>query len=151
MNMCTYCDINPICVIKADMAKHSMYADIRIERCEFNKSTTVNNSLNQLGIMPRAINSITGRPTVDREKINAISNANREEKKNQEKVNTPETKTSLQAIPMVLDHTCPSCNATTFKEDAGKCAKCGKDVCSCCATIDGDSKDILCPECWQAL
>lgn len=153
MSLCKECDIKPICNIYSDIAKHMVHASITIDSCDFNNNHMMRTKEKEL--KPKVeIDPFTGKPKVDRDRINELSNKNRKEKmKQQEKAAKvkAEPKTTFVAEPLVLDHTCGGCGASTFKEDAAKCSTCGKDICSCCATVDGDTKNLLCPECWQAL
>lgn len=151
MTLCKKCDIKPICTIYSDIAKHMVHANINIDKCNFNSHKTGTKEKGE--ITKVEIDPFTGKPKVDRDKITELSNKNRQEKIKQEKAaqKKAEPKTTFVAEPLVLDHTCEGCGASTFKEDAAKCSTCGKDICSCCATVDGDTLNLLCPECWQAL
>lgn len=143
--ICNNCEIRDICNINSDMKKYVTYAKINISSCNFYKSTLVKAPVNQANIDP-----FTGKKKVDRDKITELSNLNRkikEESAAKEAKAKPKLKVE-SAKPLKLDHICEGCGASTFKEDKSKCDKCGKAVCSCCATLDGDSKNLLCPECW---
>lgn len=151
MSLCKECNIKPICTIYNDISKHMTHANITIDSCDFNNRTHVKKARLK---STTEIDPFTGKPKVDRNKINELSNKNRQEKiKQQEKEakHRVEPKTTFVAEPLVLDHICKGCGANTFKGDASKCNVCGKDICSCCATVDGDTRNLLCPECWQAL
>ena len=151
MLQCQDCSLKPICNIYNDVIKHSMYANILIVDCKFNKKEEVKQEPVQ--VIHNDIDPFTGKSKATRDKINELSNKNRELKEQLKKEEKPKPKPApkFTAEPLVLDHTCETCGATTFKEDVGTCSECGKAICSCCATIDGDTKKILCQECWVKL
>lgn len=146
MVVCKNCKNKPICNIYSDIEKHLAHINIEIQRCNF---------LNDSNLIMQ--NNITRTPAynrtqVDSDKINELSNKVREDKiKQQKKLAEAKPKTSIVATPLVLDHTCNTCGASTFKEDSSHCDECGKEICSCCATVDGDSNRILCESCWIKL
>lgn len=149
MSLCNNCNNRPICNVFSDMSKHMSYADIVIQRCKFCRDTDVKESISSV---PRT--TAYNRSEIDSNKINELSNKNRKmkiEQQNLEKKKEQKPNPKIVATPLVLDHTCKSCNATTFKEDSSNCDECGKEICSCCATVDGDTKRILCEKCWLSL
>lgn len=159
--ICNECYNKPICVIYADIMKHAGSAEVSINTCNYRKwiyeSYRKDEKFERVETVKKEIDPFTGKPKVDRDKINELSKrksqekklAAKEAKKDEEK--KPKTKVEPVAIPLVLDHTCPGCGGTTFKSDASKCDKCGSDICSCCATVNGDNNEILCPKCWAEL
>lgn len=157
---CEGCAIKAICTIYADVNRHSVYADVLITNCNFRRLNTfqtpdVRNQVNnKIEVTSKTeIDHLTGKFKIDRDKITEVSNQKRKEKEekvaNQRKIEKPKVK--LEAKPLILDYTCPGCGGTTFKEDHSFCNNCGKDICSCCATIDSDTKNLLCPDCWESL
>lgn len=149
---CKNCDLKPICNIYQDVQKHSAYANILILDCAFNKKPI--ESVKQQVVQPKVVDPFTGKPKVDRDKITELSNKNREEKERkmkEQKIIEEKPMPKFTAEPLVLDHTCETCGATTFKDDISHCNECGKTICSCCATIDGDTHKLLCQECWEKL
>lgn len=159
--LCNECYNKPICIIYSDIMKHAGSAEISINKCNYRKWIYENYSKNEkfkkIETIEKEIDPFTGKPKVDREKINELSKRKREEKNNvwqqsqKNKQTMPKTKIEHATIPLTLDHTCPGCGGTTFKNDASKCDKCGADICSCCATVNGDNHDVLCPKCWAEL
>ena len=148
MKLCNNCGNKIICNIYSDALKHSIYADISINTCEFYNSKEVTQQ-------PKSVtkNRSYGdfiRRNIDRDKINELSNKYSKEKEKNEAELKKEAKPkiALDAKPLELDHKCPSCEAMTFKEDINKCSKCDNEICSCCATIDSETKEILCSKCW---
>lgn len=155
INLCKECDIRPICMMYADFSKHSSHVEIELQKCHFRQWTGEKYNNKNISAMNRAaIDPLTNKSKVDRNKINELSNQNRikkEKEKDLLKSKTPKPKMSIEAKPLILDYTCAGCNASTFAEDRSNCAKCNTDICSCCATTDGDTGNLLCPKCWAEL
>lgn len=153
INLCKECDIQPICIMYADFSKHSSHVRIELGDCDFRQWT--GKKYERSIIKPRTdIDPLTGKSRVDREKINELSNLNRMQKEDaikQLSASMPKSKISMEAKPLKLDYTCKGCNASTFTEDRASCAECGVDICSCCATTNGDNGKLLCPKCWAEL
>lgn len=161
INLCNTCSIREVCLMHADFIKHSNKVSIELKNCTFRHSgkddyKLVHNSHNEKSSLTSKteIDPFTGKPKVDRDKITELSNKKRMEQekalKRLQKEEQAKPKVKMEAKPLQLDYTCPGCQATTFKEDHSKCT-CGKDICSCCATTNGDTGELLCPECWQNL
>lgn len=155
--ICNECKNKPICLIYADIVKHAGVAEMSVSKCNYRKWIYEGYSDNSSKNIKNDIDTFTGKPKVDRDKINELSKQRSKEKEiKAKKLNKNEqkkikTKIEDVTVPLTLDHTCLGCGGTTFKGDASKCDKCGSDICSCCATVNGDSKELLCPKCWTEL
>lgn len=156
--ICYECHNAPICVIYADIVKHAGSAQISVNTCNYRKWIYENYRKNEINIaetnktVKKEIDPFTGKPKVDRDKINELSRKKSEEKKLvTQKTKRAKTKIEPVATPLNLDHICPGCGGTTFKNDASKCDTCGADICSCCATVNSDNNELLCPDCWIKL
>lgn len=161
INLCNECDIREVCIMHADFIKHASRTKIELQDCDFRRwnekkyDKRNNASENIINVVSKTeIDPYTGKPKIDRDKITEISNKKRIEQekaiKELEKKNEAKPKMVMEAKPLELDYTCPGCGATTFKEDHSKCS-CGNDICSCCATTNGDNGELLCPDCWTKL
>lgn len=153
INLCRECSIRPVCIMFAEFSKYSSYASIELKTCDFWQ--WIGKKYERNSIKPRTvIDPSTGKSKNNREKIHELSEENRMQKENAIKqflATQPKPKFSMEAKPLKLDYTCKGCNATTFAEDKANCAECGADICSCCATTNGDNGKLLCPKCWAEL
>lgn len=159
INLCNACTIREVCLMHADFIKHSSKVLIELRDCAFRQvkkdGRGASHINEQISLSSKTeIDPFTGKPKVDRDRITELSNKKRMEQekalKELQKEEQAKPKINMKAKPLKLDYTCPGCGATTFKEDNSKCS-CGKDICSCCATTNGDNGELLCPECWQNL
>jgi DNA-directed RNA polymerase subunit RPC12/RpoP len=135
------------------MIKHSIHANIAINECNFNHLIDVNTPKPLKTTTPMVTNPVE-RIEIDRSKVDELSKKKQEEnkkKENEQKKKKAKTKIILEAKPKKLDYKCKTCNASTFKEDIKKCSECGKEICSNCATMDIETNDIVCTECWSKL
>lgn len=148
--LCNTCNIAHICKIYDDVIKHSVYVNIEITGCKIKGvSAPVSKPVNKDNVFLNPFNEL-GK---DRAKIEELSKANaaKEEANRPARKPQPKQKVQLDVKPLELDNKCASCGAMTFKEDVSKCNVCGKPVCSCCATVDSSSMDILCQQCWEQI
>lgn len=151
--ICKNCKVSNICKINEFARKHSNIATIDISTCEYSDCEFKNNKIentNTASAYSRA--NVNER---DLNKINELSAMNREKedsrKKALEKNNNKAKLKTIKAKPLKLDRTCKSCKASTYKEDLSKCSTCGVEICSACATIQGETKELLCEKCWSKL
>lgn len=147
--LCRKCPISNICIICDFKKKFISEAQIDISECKHYPNNEPINNKNR--VTTNSDRYISKNLSEDRiAKLNELSNKKmNEEKSQQNKEEKLKPKISLMAKPLALDYECITCGANTFKDDIGKCSTCGKAICSCCATIDSDTKSILCEECWQ--
>lgn len=151
MNLiCNKCTNREICLVYDNIKNYLTFANINITECQHFICSNTSKTEDETAISK--INSELTRSDV-RERnldlINELSNKNRLIKENS-KVTTSKPKPKINtAQPIKLDYVCLGCGATTFSDDGAKCDNCGKDICSCCATIDGDTQELYCPDCWS--
>lgn len=145
--ICNNCKNRNICTIFKDIINNLNYIEITIDNCLYFKGEIVVNKENYdvANAFNRGIKG-TNIDIIEASKLNTLKNI---EGKNRIETNKPKIKTELKAEPLKLDSICPTCKGNTFKEDVAKCDICGVPICSCCATIDSSSGNILCQECWS--
>ena len=152
MNVCNECSIKEICSIYNEIKKYLHIATINVDNCSHrsyigNKYKEHNSNINATPIIEdKHINKRT-------DKITELSNKNSNKKLQQKTkdLSKNKAKPKLIAKPLELNTTCPTCNGKTFEGDIGTCMECGTTICSCCATIDSNTKKILCSKCWDKL
>lgn len=148
--ICNECINKEICTVFANMKQYLTFAEIDIKTCYYYRNTNSNNAVNDISNINNQIKSINFKER-NLDLINELSDKNRIKKEEELKKNievAPKIR-EIKAIPLKMDYVCPGCGATTFSDDGSKCDLCGKDICSCCATVDSDTGNLLCPECWN--
>lgn len=142
--ICVQCKNKEICTVYNNIKQCLSFAQIDISNCLYylgsSNVSNINNQIKNINFKEKDLNL-----------INELSDKNRlkkEEDLKKIKEQTPQIK-EFKALPLKMDYVCPGCGATTFTDDGSKCDLCGKDICSCCATVDSDTGNLLCPECWS--
>lgn len=140
--MCNNCSINSICKIYELKIQMNNNMDINISNCNYRPINAMANSIRK------------NTPTVDPgvaflKNTNEIDRISKLSSNNKNEIYDKLIDSSLSIKPTVLDEVCPTCEATTFKEDLTVCSDCKATICSCCATYYSENNKLLCPTCWE--
>lgn len=132
MSSCKNCSNTDICRIFEFINQQKSIANIDVTSCKKNNSDAIKIVERVLPVNQDVSNYIAKmRPNLNND---AESDINIQVK---------------EASEERIEMECRTCKGKIYLEDVNVCAKCGKDICTCCATSYNGSD--YCEECWEAL